>query len=132
MNDYSGVITRFINQVEKNEPLVIYGDGSQTRDFVNVLDIVDAICVSIKNGEAEGQIINVGSGKATSINELAKTILELVGTELNIRHEKLRDGEIKYSYSDIAKAKRLLGYEPKVNLKDGLQLLLREKTLVAN
>jgi UDP-glucose 4-epimerase len=127
MNDYSGVITRFIDRVKRKEPLVIYGDGSQTRDFVNVHDVVEAILASMKSGDAEGEVFNVGSGKPTSINELAKTVLELAGVDLEIRYEKPRAGDIKDSYADISKAKKFLGYEPKVSLRDGLRVLLEEK-----
>ena len=131
MNDYSGVITKFIERVKQREPLVVYDDGSQTRDFVSVHDIVYAVLASMKSSDAEGEVFNVGSGKPTSINMLAKTILELAGVDLTIRYEKARAGDIKDSYADISKAKRLLGYEPKVSLRDGLLVLLEEKMAVS-
>jgi UDP-glucose 4-epimerase len=131
MNDYSGVITKFIERVRHKEPLVVYGDGSQTRDFVSVYDIVDAVLASMKSSDAEGEVFNVGSGKPTSINMLAKTILESAGVDLTIRYEKARAGDIKDSYADISKAKRLLGYEPKVSLREGLLMLLKEKMAVS-
>jgi len=131
MNDYSGVITRFINLVRRKEPLVVYGDGSQTRDFVCVYDVIDAVLASMTSDDVEGEVFNVGSGKPTSISELAKTVLDLAGVDLMIRYEKPRAGDIKNSYADISKAKKLLGYEPKVSLRDGLQLLLEEKLAVS-
>ena len=131
MNDYSGVITRFVDSVRRKEPLVIYGDGSQTRDFVSVYDIVEAVLASMKSSNAEGEVFNVGSGKPTSIGALAKTVLELAGVDLEIRYEKPRAGDIKDSYADISKAKRLLGYEPKVSLREGLLMLLKEKMAVS-
>jgi UDP-glucose 4-epimerase len=124
MNAYSGVITIFINKVKQKQPLIIYGDGSQTRDFVNVRDIVDAILVAMKNQKAEGEIFNIGSGKSTSINELAKTVLELGNVDLEIKYEKHRAGDIEHSLADITKAKKLLGYEPKVSLRAGLRELI--------
>jgi len=129
MNDYSGVITRFIDSSRQRLPLIIYGDGSQTRDFVNVNDIVEAVLASMNSSKAEGEVFNIGSGKPTSINELAKTVLELVGVDLKICYEKSRAGDIQDSYADISKAKKFLGYEPKVSLRDGLQALLEEKTV---
>jgi UDP-glucose 4-epimerase len=129
MNDYSGVITRFIEFSKQGLPLVIYGDGSQTRDFVNVKDVVEAVLASVKSSKAKGEVFNIGSGKPTSINELAKTVLELAGLDLEIRYEKSRAGDIKDSYADISKAKALLGFEPKVSLKAGLQALLEEKVV---
>lgn len=126
MNDYSGVITRFIECVKQKAPLLIYGDGSQTRDFVNVHDVVEAVLASVKNGNTEGEVFNVGSGTPTSIKELAETVLDLAGLDLEVRDEKLRAGDIKDSYSDISKAKKVLGYEPQVSLRDGLRILLEE------
>jgi UDP-glucose 4-epimerase len=124
LNDYSGVITRFVDRVRKKEPLVVYGDGSQTRDFVSVHDIVEAVLASMRSFAAQGQVFNIGSGKPTSINELAKTVLELAGVDLEIRHEKPRVGDIKDSYADISKAKKVLGYMPRVGLREGLEGLI--------
>jgi UDP-glucose 4-epimerase len=112
--------------------LTIYGDGSQTRDFVNVKDVAAAVVASIKNSDAEGQVINIGSGKATTINELAKTIIYLTGVDSTISYEPSRAGDIKDSYADISKAKELLSYEPEVSLRDGLQILLEKEKLIHN
>ena len=128
MNDYSGVITRFIDLARNKSPLTIYGDGLQTRDFVNVVDIADAVLASIKS-PVKNEVFNVGSGKPTSINELAQTILLLAGADAEIRHVSCRSGDIRDSYADISKAKRLLGYEPKVSLKEGLKTLLERVTV---
>ena len=127
MNDYSGVITRFIDRCNRKLPLTIYGDGSQTRDFVNVIDVAKAVVASVKSRKADGEIFNVGSGKPTSINELAKTIMELANVTSEISYEKSRTGDIKDSYADISKAKQILGYAPKISLKDGLKVLVDEK-----
>jgi UDP-glucose 4-epimerase len=123
LNDYSGVITRFIDFTKKKSPITIYGNGSQTRDFVNVTDIARAVLASMKS-QVESEVFNVGSGKPTSINDLAKTILELTGAKSEIRYQNARAGDIKDSYADISKAKKVLGYQPKVSLRDGLQTLL--------
>lgn len=131
LNDYGGVITRFIDRVKQKEPLVVYGDGSQTRDFVHVYDVVDAVLASMKSSDAEGEVFNIGSGKPTSINELAKTLLELANVNFAILYEKTRVGDIKNSYADISKAKKLLAYEPKISLKEGLRSLLQEKMVVS-
>ncbi len=124
LNDYSGVITRFVDFCRRGVPLVIYGDGSQSRDFVSVYDIVEAIIASINCAEAEGKIFHVGSGKPTSVNELAKMVIDLVGANLEILYQAPRVGDIRDSYADISKAKKWLGYEPRVCLKDGLRDLL--------
>ena len=123
-NDYSGVITRFIDCTKQKLPLTIYGDGSQTRDFVNVNDIIEAIVASLTKAKVKGQVFNIGTGKPTSINELAKTVLDTAGMELQISYKEPRAGEIKDSYADIAKAKMCLDYKPSVSLKDGLKHLM--------
>ena len=123
-NDYSGVITRFIERTKKNLPLVIYGNGSQTRDFVNVNDIVEAILLSLEKVKVQGEIFNIGTGKPTSINELAKAVLSLSRAKSQISYKEPRVGEIKDSYADITKARNLLDYEPTVSLKEGLRNLM--------
>jgi len=125
-NDYSGVITRFIDCTKQKLPLTIYGEGSQTRDFVNVNDIIEAIVASLTKAKVEGQVFNIGTGKPTSINELAKTVLDIANTELQISHKQPRPKEIKHSYADITKAKMLLDYKPSVSLKNGLQHLMTQ------
>jgi UDP-glucose 4-epimerase len=132
MNDYSGVITRFIEFCSSGLPLTVYGDGKQTRDFVNVKDIVAAIISSIKSEGAVGEVINVGSGKPTAVNDLAHAVLELSGADVEISYMNPRAGDILDSYADISKAKALLGFEPKVALRDGLQVLLKVKETVAS
>jgi UDP-glucose 4-epimerase len=127
LNDYSGVITRFIDRCAKKLPLTIYGDGSQTRDFVNVKDVSEAILALIRSSKLEGEVFNIGSGKPTTINELAQAILELTGANSKIYYENPRTGDIKDSYADITKAKKLFNYEPKVSLREGLELLFKEK-----
>lgn len=127
INDYSGVITHFIDLSKKKLPLIIYGDGSQTRDFVNVYDVTEGVLASMRSLQAEGEVFNIGSGKPTSINELAKTVLEVTGSYSKIHYEKTRAGDIKDSYADISKANIRLGYVPKFSLRDGLQVLVKEK-----
>jgi UDP-glucose 4-epimerase len=127
-SDYSGVITQFIDSLKMGKPLVVYGDGSQTRDFVNVSDIANAVFASLAG--VNSGVFNVGSGKSTSINELAKTISELVERDLDIHYKEPRAGDIKHSYADISKAKKFLGYQPNVSLRDGLRELIQGKSVV--
>jgi UDP-glucose 4-epimerase len=124
LNDYSGVITKFFDRAKRKEPLIVYGDGMQTRDFVSVHDVVDAVVACMTRVEAEGEVFNIGSGKPTRISDLAKTVLKLTGFGSKICYEKARSGDIKDSYADISKVQKLLNYKPKVNLSDGLRELL--------
>ena len=107
--------------------MIIYGDGSQTRDFINVLDVVEAVLRTLENKDAEGEVLNVGSGKPTSVYELAKTVLEITQSDSEIRFEKPRTGDIKNSYANISKAEQLLGYKPQFSLREGLQALVEQK-----
>jgi UDP-glucose 4-epimerase len=126
VNDYSGVMTRFVDRTKQRLPLVVYGDGSQTRDFVHVCDVVEAVLSSLENRDAEGEAFNIGSGKPTSVLELAEAVLELTGLNLEILYDKPRLGDIKQSYADISKAENLLRYRPKLSLREGLHSLLAE------
>jgi len=126
-NDYSGVITQFLSRLAKNLPLVVFGDGEQTRDFVYVQDVVEANLLALKCGEtAVGKVFNIGTGVATSINQLANTLLEATGkTHLKIVHSEAREGDIRHSVADISKARDRLGYSSKVSLKEGLRELVQ-------
>ncbi len=115
---YSGVISIFVSRARKGLPLIIYGNGKQTRDFVNVQDVVQLVKLTLTK-KAEG-VYNCGTEKKTSINELARIIAELSGREIKIKHDKPREGDIRKSYAHISKAKEI-GYEPKTNLKEDLK-----------
>ncbi len=117
-NPYSGVISIFVERAKNGQPLIIDGDGTQTRDFVNVHDVVQLIKL-VMNKKATGAY-NCGTGKETSINALAEMIREISGKELEIKHGPPRAGDIKRSYASIEKAKKL-GYVPRTNLKEDLR-----------
>ena len=123
-SEYAGVITKFFERSRRGLPLVVHGDGSQTRDFVNVQDIVSAIMCAIECDEADGKVVNVGFGEPTTINELARTVLDLCDSDEAVAYEEARAGDVKHSYADISLARRLLGYEPKVSLREGLSRLV--------
>jgi UDP-glucose 4-epimerase len=123
---YAGVIIEFIRRVSRGEPPVIFGDGEQTRDFIHVSDVVEAIMLSFRNEEARG-VFNIGSGKGITINHLANLILKLMGREnLKPIYAQSRPGDIRNSVADITKAKRKLGFNPKVELKLGIKELISQ------
>ena len=132
LNDYSGVITKFMDRIRRKLPLTIYGDGSQTRDFVYVQDIVNAIILSVERKDVDGEIFNIGTGKAVTIEELAKTMLLLTGKELEIVKAPIREGDIKRSYANIFKANKFLGYNPQFSLNEGLKNLLSQNGLFSS
>jgi dTDP-glucose 4,6-dehydratase len=122
---YSGVITIFVNQLLRNHPPTILGDGEQTRDFVFVEDVASANLLALKKKEAAGEIFNISTGKATSINRLVQMLQEIMRqTKMKPIHRETRPGDIRYSYASIEKAKRILGYEPMSSLQKGLKKLV--------
>ncbi len=122
---YSGVIMQFVDRLEQGKPPIIYGDGEQTRDFVHVSDVVEANLLAL-DCQSSGRVINVGSGRSTAINELARVLIGLSGrNDLKPMYMSPRRGDIRNSYADINKAKRELDYRPTVTLEEGLRTLLK-------
>jgi len=121
--DYAGVITAFAQRLAAGDPLVVDGDGSQTRDFVHVEDIVRANLLAATT-DAVGQAYNVGTGRSVSIRDLAETMAEVAATEVPIEHGPARPGDVPESEADISRAREQLGYEPQVTLADGLRDLV--------
>jgi UDP-glucose 4-epimerase len=122
------VIPIFIRQMKNRNPVFIYGDGNQTRDFVHVDDICQAIrlCIS-NNGSAAGEIFQIASGIETSINELLSMFQDIYGYTINVIHEPARKGEIIRNYSSIEKARQMLNFKPVIGLKEGLRRLIIEQ-----
>ena len=123
---YAAVIPKWIEAVKNNKIPIIYGDGTATRDFCAVQNVVEANLLAALEPEAAGQVFNIGCGKATSLNELLKIIYEVFapGKEINFKQEKSRDGDILHSSASIEKAKKILKFQPVLYLKEGLKFLL--------
>ncbi len=119
-SQYAAAIPIFINKAIKNEPIVIYGDGEQTRDFVYVKDVVQANILAVTNEKVMG-VFNVGRGDSISINEIAKVIINETSSRSEIIYEETRTGDIKHSLSSINQTTLNLGYKPKYTLSDGLK-----------
>ena len=119
-NPYSGVISRFIEKARVGQSPVIFGDGTQTRDFISVHDIVDIITLLLEKEDANGHVFNAGTGNSITVSELATMVLEIFDVDVPVQYMPERPGDIKYSCSDISKARKILGFEPKVSLREGL------------
>lgn len=117
---YSGVISKFITSLLSGEAPVIFGDGEQTRDFTYIDHVVDANLRAAAMQEANGEVINIGTGHKMTLNELLARLQEVVGTNLKPRYEAPRSAEPRDSQADISRAKRLLGYEPFIPFEEGL------------
>lgn len=121
-NPYQGVLGIFSGNILRGEPITIFGDGEQTRDFVFVEDIVDGWSRALTAKAAKGEVINLGGGRATSINQLAKAVATAFGKpDYDIRHAPGRAGEQRAVQADIGKAKRLLDWVPKTSFEEGLR-----------
>ena len=123
--DSGEVIPKFILRCLAEKPMVIFGDGTQTRDFTYVSDSARGIILAATTAAAVGRTLNLGSGFELSINDLARAIAEMTerpGAE--VIHDEARPGDVDRLYADMSQAKSLLGYEPKVRLEEGLAMLL--------
>jgi len=120
----TSVIAKFIEWIRAETPFTVFGDGNQTRDFVHVDDISQAIQLSLESQKSQGEVFQIASGKETSINDLVGILSEAVEKQLQVSYKPGRKGEIIRNYSDINKARKMLGFEPKIELKEGLKRLL--------
>jgi UDP-glucose 4-epimerase len=126
---YSGVVSIFIDRVTRGEPVTIFGDGQQTRDFVYVGDLVKLLMHALTRAEAVGQVINIGRGIQCSLLELLETLEKLTGKPVARRFEAARLGDIVHSCADISRLVRLLGKAPETDIATGLGAILRHRTL---
>jgi len=118
---YGGVVTIFTNRLLRNLPPIIFGDGEQTRDFVYIGDVVEANMLALERKNAAGEAFNIGTGLNVSVNQIAETLKDVLNKrELENVHAEPRPAEGRHGYANISKAKRLLGFHPKVSIKDGL------------
>ena len=118
---YSGVISVFATALLENRSPTIYGDGEQTRDFTYVANVVDGVLRACEASGASGEIINVATGGRISLNQLFRAMREITGGTAEPTYVEPRAGDVRDSQADIAKARRILGYEPSVSFEDGLQ-----------
>jgi len=124
-SQYSGVISRFISALLGGEQPVIYGNGEQSRDFTYIDNVVDANLKAAESPRAAGQVINIANGERISLNQLLTELKSLTGnTDVVADYEAARAGDVKHSLADITRARDLLGFEPRVDLRTGLELTI--------
>jgi len=121
----AGVVAIFCGRILEGKPLTIYGDGKQTRDYVYVGDVAEALWTGATKplppvGLLDARGFNVGTGIGTSVVDMAAILLEEAGTKVDIQFAPKRPGEAQESFVDIGKAERLLGWKPRVTLREGL------------
>ena len=121
MSQYAAVVPRFVRAVATGEPVTVYGDGEQSRDFTFVDNVVSANLLAADAPGVEGAIVNVAMGGSTTVNELAATIGRLLDRPVEKRYEPERTADVNASWADVGEARRLLGYETRVCLEEGLR-----------
>ena len=120
-SQYAAVVPLFITAIAAGEPVTIFDDGEQSRDFTYVDNVVAANLLAADAAGANGRIFNISGGTPTSVNELAVTIGRLLGKPVERRYLPARPGDLRNSWADVSEARSLLGFEPQVELEEGLR-----------
>ncbi|HEX8696500.1 MAG TPA: NAD-dependent epimerase/dehydratase family protein [Longimicrobium sp.] len=124
-NPYTGVAAIFSARLLNGEPPLIYEDGEQRRDFVSVHDVVQGLLLAADEEAAVGKALNLGSGRAVSVREVASTLARVLGSDLEpVVTGRCRVGDIRNCYADISLAREVLGYEPRVAFEEGMEELV--------
>jgi len=121
-SQYSGVVSRFISVLLNNQQPVIYGDGEQSRDFTYIDNVIDANLRAASVTSGFGSVVNVANGQRITLNQLLEELKAIVGKpEVKADYREARVGDVRHSLADISRASELLGYQPLVSLREGLQ-----------
>ncbi len=118
-------ISIFTEKMLKNEPITIFGDGGQTRDFTYIDDIVAINMKLLDTNRADGVVMNIGSGNRISVNDLAKNLKEIVGSSSGISYADVQKGDAEHTLADVGLVKELIGYESSVKIEDGLKRFVK-------
>jgi len=121
-SQYAAVVPLFVTKIAAGEPVVVYGDGEQSRDFTYVDNVVDATLRAADAEGASGRIFNVAAGSPASVNELAATIGRILDKPVHREDAQPRPGDVRDSWADVDAARSGLGYEPRISLEHGLRL----------
>jgi UDP-glucose 4-epimerase len=120
-SQYSGVLSRFMLAVIEGEAPVIYGDGGQSRDFTYVENIVDETLRACEADGASGLVFNGGTGARITLNQVLKMLSGITGKTIQAKYDAPRNGDIRDSQADVSLARKILGYEPRVQFEEGLR-----------
>ncbi|HHV77980.1 MAG TPA: SDR family oxidoreductase [Syntrophothermus lipocalidus] len=122
-SEYAAVVPKFITALLHGEPPVIFGDGEQSRDFTYVSNVVEANLLAAKAEQVAGEVFNIACGERITINELARLLIEIIGVScyLQPKYAPPRPGDVRHSLADVSKARELLGYKVKVDIREGLE-----------
>ncbi|MBN2367812.1 SDR family oxidoreductase [Candidatus Woesearchaeota archaeon] len=120
-SEYSAVIPKFIKSMASGKTPVIYGDGTQTRDFTFIKNVVNANLLASESDKVVGKTINVAAGKRFSLIDLVDNLNSIIGSSVRAQFEEERKGDVKHSLADISKARTLMGYTPEIEFREGLK-----------
>ncbi|MEE8104941.1 MAG: NAD-dependent epimerase/dehydratase family protein [Planctomycetota bacterium] len=118
---YAPVVAKFLTALMDGNAPIVAGDGKQSRDFVHVADLVEAVKAACIAPKAEGELYNIASGSRITINGLVNMINNILGKEIQPKYEEARPGDIRHSLADTTKAEEMLGFRPRSSIMDGLQ-----------
>lgn len=124
LSQYAAVIPNFITACLAGDPLTIFGDGEQSRDFSYIGNVVDANLLAGEAGGVAGKTFNIATGHRISLNALVDELRSLTGREIEVRNEPARRGDVRHSLADLSRAKAELGYAPAIDFREGLRLTL--------
>ncbi len=118
---YSAVIPIFVSRILSGQSAIVYGDGLQSRDFTFVSNVVHGNLLAAERPNIGGRVFNLADGRQTTLNQLLKLLGQMLGIAPKVDYQPVRVGDVRESLADISLARRLLGYEPKFNLEEGLK-----------
>jgi UDP-N-acetylglucosamine/UDP-N-acetyl-alpha-D-glucosaminouronate 4-epimerase len=121
-SQYAAVVPRFISAIAAGEPVPVFGDGEQSRDFTFVGNVVSANLLAAEADGVNGEILNVASGRSETVNDLAEVLGRILERPVEKEFLPERTGDVRHSWADVSAALRLLGYEPTVGFEEGLRL----------
>ena len=120
-SEYSAVIPRFTTKLLAKEPITVYGDGEQSRDFTYIENVIEANMLGLRATNAPGEVCNIGCGQRVSLNELIRMLEKILGVRAEVEYAPAKPGDVRHSLADITKATRILGYVPKIQIEEGLR-----------
>ena len=120
-SEYSAVIPKFTTKLLAKEPITVYGDGEQSRDFTYIDNVIQANLLALRAPNAPGEVCNIGCGQRVSLNQLIQILEELLKVRAQVTYAPAKQGDVRHSLADITKATRVLGYVPETEIEEGLR-----------
>ena len=120
-SEYSAVVPKFTTKLLAKEPITVYGDGEQSRDFTYIDNVIQANLLALRAPNAPGEVCNIGCGQRVSLNQLIQILEELLKVRAQVTYAPAKPGDVRHSLADITKATRVLGYVPETEVEEGLR-----------